>query len=285
MYTSGLSANGLGGSSPTPSSSYSTSHHNGHKSDSLNGHHHNGHHHHHHHHHNNHQNGTSSISGSSSSNHSSTATTNGSTATANGTNGTNGMNGASANNQLVCAATTQNSLVPASKALMLTNVNGLYKVFSTESVLNLLCCSFCKKPYRDPRLLHCGHTYCLPCLVQMNRYSTIRCLKCNSLQTVPSHAVETLPKNLFVADIQCIPTVEIDRGAAYKDTLKSLEDLKLKLLDFSDKLDQSEAKLYQVIETKKKEVSEQISKLIEQMHLLEEEFHNEIDEFRNNRLS
>jgi len=50
---------------------------------------------------------------------------------------------------------------------------------------------------------------------------------------VTSHAVDTLPKNLFVADIQCIPTVEIDRGSAYKDTLRSLEDLKLKLLDFS----------------------------------------------------
>ncbi len=118
---------------------------------------------------------------------------------------------------------------------MLTNGSGLYKVFSTESVLNLLHCLYCKKPYKDPRLLHCGHTYCLPCLIQMNRYSTIRCIKCNSLQTVTSHAVDTLPKNLFVADIQCIPTVEIDRGAAYKETLRSLEDLKIKLLDFSGK--------------------------------------------------
>ena len=61
-----------------------------------------------------------------------------------------------------------------SKALMLTNGSGLYKVFSTESVLNLLHCLYCRKPYKDPRLLHCGHTYCLPCLVQMNRYSTIQ---------------------------------------------------------------------------------------------------------------
>ena len=99
-----------------------------------------------------------------------------------------------------------------------------------------------------------------------------------------SHAVDTLPKNLFVADIQCIPTVEIDRGAAYKDTLKSLEDLKLKLLDFSDKLDQSEEKLYTVSNQKKNEVSDQIQKLIDQIRLLEDDFHNEIEEFKNNRL-
>ena len=119
----------------------------------------------------------------------------------------------------------------------------------------------------------------------MNRYSTIRCIKCNSLHTVTSHAVDTLPKNLFVADIQCIPTVEIDRGAAYKETLKSLEDLKVKLLDFSDKFDQSEDKLLQITENKKIEVSEQISKVIEYIRHLEEEFHNEIDEFKNNRLA
>lgn len=119
----------------------------------------------------------------------------------------------------------------------------------------------------------------------MNRYSTIRCIKCNYLQTITSHAVDTLPKNLFVADIQCIPTVEIDRGSAYKDTLKSLEDLKLKLLDFSDKLDCSEDKLYTVSNQKKNEVSDQIQKLIDQIRQLEDEFHNEIDEFKNNRLS
>lgn len=93
------------------------------------------------------------------------------------------------------------------------------------------------------------------------------------------------PKNLFVADIQCIPTVEIDRGAAYKETLKSLEDLKTKLLDFSDKLDQSEEKLMRVSETKKAEVSDHIQKLIDSIRLLEEDFHNEIEEFKNNRLA
>jgi hypothetical protein len=93
------------------------------------------------------------------------------------------------------------------------------------------------------------------------------------------------PKNLFVQDIQLIPTVEIDRGAAYKETLKSLEDLKVKLLDFSDKFDQSEEKLMRVTEIKKAEVSDQIQKLIDQIRQLEEDFHNEIDEFRNNRLS
>lgn len=199
---------------------------------------------------------------------------------------TNGTYANGNNNQSNGKPTTPlSNNIPSSKALMLTSQSGLYKVFSTESVLTLLHCLYCKKPYRDPRLIHCGHTYCLGCLVQMNRYSTIRCIKCNYLQTVTSHAVDTLPKNLFVADIQCIPTVEIDRGSAYKDTLKSLEDLKLKLLDFSDKLDQSEEKLYTISNQKKNEVSDQVQKLIDHIRQLEDDFHNEIDEFKNNRLA
>ena len=36
---------------------------------------------------------------------------------------------------------------------MLTTSSGLYRVFSTESVINLLHCTFCKKPFKDVRFL------------------------------------------------------------------------------------------------------------------------------------
>ena len=52
-----------------------------------------------------------------------------------------------------------------------------------------------------------------------------------------------------------------------------------------DKFDQSENKLFKLCEIKKKEVSEQISKIIEHIRLLEEEFYNEIEEFKKNRLN
>ncbi len=64
-----------------------------------------------------------------------------------------------------------------------------------------------------------------------------------------------------------------------------IEELKVKLLDFSDRFDQSEDKLLQVSEIKKAEVTEQINKMIEHIRQLEEEFHSEIEEFKNNRLS
>jgi hypothetical protein len=181
-------------------------------------------------HHNNHNSHSCGSNLVSLQNNSSNVTQNGNNINSVTHNNSNNNNNNTCSNNSTCTSTT---VALPNKALMLTNGAGLYKVFSTESVLNLLHCLFCKKPYKDPRLLHCGHTFCLPCLVQMNRYSTIRCLKCNTLQTIASQHVDTLPKNLFIADIQCIPTVEIDRGATYKETLKSLEELKIKLLDFS----------------------------------------------------
>jgi hypothetical protein len=50
-------------------------------------------------------------------------------------------------------------------------------------------------------------------------------------------------------------------------------------------LDQSEEKLFTVSNQKKREVSDQIQKLIDRIRELEDDFHNEIDEFKNNRLA
>jgi hypothetical protein len=120
--------------------------------------------------------------------------------------------------------------------------------------------------------------------------------------------IDHLPKNLFICDMQSIPTVEIDRGAIYKDTFKSLEDLKAKLQDFSgktcfsrskvrhanqkinalrfeEKLQQSEERLICLCESKKREVSIYVDKLIEKFRQMEDDLNSEIDDFKNNRLT
>ena len=49
---------------------------------------------------------------------------------------------------------------------------------------------------KQPRLLHCGHTFCTPCLKQMaKRKVYIVCPKCRS-KTTFSHGVESLAKNI-----------------------------------------------------------------------------------------
>ena len=48
---------------------------------------------------------------------------------------------------------------------------------------------------KQPRLLHCGHTFCTPCLHQIIRKDEIICPKCRSVTRVPPGGVEGLPKN------------------------------------------------------------------------------------------
>lgn len=112
--------------------------------------------------------------------------------------------------------------------------NGIYKVLRTDQVFDLMHCPYCKKAYRDPRLLHCGHTYCLECLVQMNTDTKfIKCMKCEATYAMTSDRVHTFPKNLIVADMQAIPTFEIDRGETFRSTYKCLEEFKNDLKHFS----------------------------------------------------
>lgn len=114
------------------------------------------------------------------------------------------------------------------------HTTGIYKVLRTDQVLDLMNCPCCKKAYRDPRLLHCGHTYCLTCLVQMNTDTKcIKCMKCEATYAMTSDRVHTFPKNLFVADMQTIPTLEIDRGQTFRSTYRSLEEFKNDLKHFS----------------------------------------------------
>lgn len=51
-----------------------------------------------------------------------------------------------------------------------------------------------------------------------------------------------------------------------------------------EKLDESEEKLVSLCETKKRDVSDQINKIIDYLKQLEDDLYTEIDEFKNNRL-
>ena len=73
-----------------------------------------------------------------------------------------------------------------------------------SAVNSLLECAFCFEVYQDPRMLPCGHTFCLRCLQQ--QYETgqnkPKCGICRAQWTVSEQGVASLPKN-FVAQ-NCI---------------------------------------------------------------------------------
>lgn len=77
-------------------------------------------------------------------------------------------------------------------------------------VNNLLECSICQEPFRDPRNLPCGHTFCLQCLEHLVNTTTSNasrnandflCSTCRTPWTVPSEGLASLPKNYLAGNI------------------------------------------------------------------------------------
>lgn len=57
-----------------------------------------------------------------------------------------------------------------------------------------LTCSLCKGLLSDPRLLDCGHSFCLSCLrMQQTRKTRKRCAKCHRLSVPSKEELDMLP--------------------------------------------------------------------------------------------
>ena len=58
-------------------------------------------------------------------------------------------------------------------------------------------CSVCLESLinKQPRLLSCGHTFCIPCLQQLLEGNTVNCPKCRSPTRLPPGGMQALPKN------------------------------------------------------------------------------------------
>ena len=65
-------------------------------------------------------------------------------------------------------------------------------------------CPICTEVYTDPRVLPCGHTYCLKCIEAWSKDkqpgNKLACPLCRKEFTLPSNGVSDLPKNFLVAN-------------------------------------------------------------------------------------
>lgn len=71
---------------------------------------------------------------------------------------------------------------------------------SAES--NILNCSVCKEVYKSPRLLHCHHSFCSKCLIDLanKQGSVIRCPTCKAPTKLPAGGVENLQMNFYLSE-------------------------------------------------------------------------------------
>jgi len=69
---------------------------------------------------------------------------------------------------------------------------------------DIMDCPICTEMYTDPRVLPCGHTFCLKCIQEWSKDKQpgdqLACPLCRKEFAVPGSGVEDLPKNFFVAN-------------------------------------------------------------------------------------
>ena len=77
-----------------------------------------------------------------------------------------------------------------------------------QSVVNsLLECCICLDAYQDPRILPCGHTFCLKCI---QRNASQVCSYCKAHFSLPATGFQGLPKNFVVESfIASLPSVSL----------------------------------------------------------------------------
>ena len=77
--------------------------------------------------------------------------------------------------------------------------------YTTNSAMAEPECSICQEIFRDPKVLPCGHSFCLQCLQRMappGTLTTIRCPLCQHVVQLPGRDVTNLPTNFALRDAQ-----------------------------------------------------------------------------------
>ena len=62
-------------------------------------------------------------------------------------------------------------------------------------------CPVCTEHYHDPRVLPCGHTFCLKCIRAWRPGNKLACALCKRFFTMPASGVDDLPKNYVAANL------------------------------------------------------------------------------------
>ena len=71
-----------------------------------------------------------------------------------------------------------------------------------ESVSHIIVCGVCSKPYNDPRILPCLHSFCQQCLhheiEKSGSQQVIKCPTCERSTSIPVGGASVLPQNLHL---------------------------------------------------------------------------------------
>ncbi|KAK7496180.1 hypothetical protein BaRGS_00012590 [Batillaria attramentaria] len=147
---------------------------------------------------------------------------------------------------------------------------------SDRSVDSRVVCSVCLEPYRgrQPKLLPCFHTFCLPCLSQLAESGThsqtsgdacsapsvtIACPTCRNVIPVPPGGVAQFQSNFYVSDDNDAPEDSATRDDTTPAAMATREQVQDKDAELREKV-RGQVKVMEVVLTRLDEEEEEIAR-------------------------
>jgi len=99
---------------------------------------------------------------------------------------------------------------------------------ATKEMDDIMECSICTEVFTDPRLLPCGHIFCLQCLQSYSEDKQpgdcMLCPLCRKEFTIPDNGIPGLPKNIYIEKLLRVRNLLVEQEA-HEKTPEALRQL------------------------------------------------------------
>ena len=153
--------------------------------------------------------------------------------------------------------------------------------YEADEINEQLICPYCHKSYNDPRLVECGASFCMSCIDSLVKEegNGFDCPVCDEYHIIPKKGCF---KNLNLGKICEKKAAGVSRGPQADSLSHQLDELKLKLDDFTSEHSFSEDKINEYCNKLRNEVQLSTDELIKSINILNARLIEQIDSYERN---
>ena len=153
--------------------------------------------------------------------------------------------------------------------------------YEADEINEQLICPCCKNKYNDPRVVECGASFCMSCieLLTKNGENGFKCPVCDDYHILPNQGWY---KNLNLGKICEKKAAGVSRGPQADTLSHQLDELKLKLDDFTSERSFSEEKINEYCNKLRNEVQLSTDELLKSINILNARLIEQIDTYERN---
>jgi len=164
------------------------------------------------------------------------------------------------------------------------NIDALF--FEKQKIDKNLECPACITKFQDPRVLACGHSICLPCLIRekSEKNDNFACPVCEKIDLAP---YQNCPPNRIVENLLKEQAAEVYRNKKVEKLKRNLKEFYFKLENLENVLSNAPSihqKVRENCDTLKKEIDLESEQAHDRINMFRDQYFRQIDEYEKNCL-